>query len=266
MLAADQLPRIVAHRGASADESENTKAAFELALAHHADGVECDIRMTSDRHLVCTHDRRVDRLTDSTGSLSSLTLEQAQALDWAAGPGVPDHIRGVRRGELVTVGAMLDLLADSQRATPLLTLIESKHPSRFRGMVEQVLAADLIERGLAEGPADGLEVNVMSFWHAALSRMRRLAPRVPLVYLIEQGSPSISFDGSLPAGVTTVGLDREYLNSPKVIRAHQRRGHTVYVWTVDEFEDVERCVELGVDVIISNRPRAVREFLTGDAH
>ncbi len=58
-------PFVVAHRGASADRPEHTLAAYELALQEGADGVECDVRLTRDGHLVCVHDRRVDRT--STG-------------------------------------------------------------------------------------------------------------------------------------------------------------------------------------------------------
>ena len=50
------------------------------------------------------------------------------------------------------------------------------------------------------------------------------------------------------------GLDVRMLRRPKAVKAFQRRGHQVYVWTVDRHEDVDRCLELGVDVIITNRP------------
>ena len=57
-------PFVVAHRGASAERPEHTLAAYELALQEGADGVECDVRLTKDGHLVCVHDRRVDRTSD----------------------------------------------------------------------------------------------------------------------------------------------------------------------------------------------------------
>ena len=55
-------PFVVAHRGASAERPEHTLAAYELALQEGADGVECDVRLTHDGHLVCVHDRRIDRM------------------------------------------------------------------------------------------------------------------------------------------------------------------------------------------------------------
>ncbi len=71
---------MVAHRGASADRPEHTLAAYELALQEGADGVECDVRLTSDGHLVCVHDRRVDRTSNGTGLVSEMTLAQLREL------------------------------------------------------------------------------------------------------------------------------------------------------------------------------------------
>ena len=65
-------PFVVAHRGASADRPEHTRAAYALALQEGADGVECDVRLTRDGHLVCVHDRRVDRTSTGTGLVDRL--------------------------------------------------------------------------------------------------------------------------------------------------------------------------------------------------
>ena len=59
---------MVAHRGASGDRPEHTLAAYELALAQGADGLECDVRLTRDGHLVCVHDRTIDRTSTGPGS------------------------------------------------------------------------------------------------------------------------------------------------------------------------------------------------------
>src|SRR5258708_25005563 len=67
-------PFVVAHRGASAERPEHTLAAYELALKEGTDGVECDVRLTRDGHLVCVHDRRGDRTPNGTGLVSRVTL------------------------------------------------------------------------------------------------------------------------------------------------------------------------------------------------
>ena len=77
-------PFVVAHRGASADRPEHTLAAYELALREGADGVECDVRLTRDGHLVCVHDRRVDRTSTGSGLVSEMTLAELRRLDFGA--------------------------------------------------------------------------------------------------------------------------------------------------------------------------------------
>ena len=90
-------PQVVAHRGASEVEPEHTLAAYVQALEVGADALECDVRLTSDGHLVCVHDRRVDRTSNGTGLVSTLELTQLEG----AGLGLvaPPHGgagRGVR--------------------------------------------------------------------------------------------------------------------------------------------------------------------------
>ena len=63
-------PFVVAHRGASGDRPEHTLAAYDIALQQGAEGVECDVRLTRDGHLVCVHDRRVDRTSTGSGLVS----------------------------------------------------------------------------------------------------------------------------------------------------------------------------------------------------
>ena len=109
----------------------------------------------------------------------------------------------------------------------------------------------------ARGP-DQHWVRMMSFSQLAVQRMRQLCPDVPAVYLIEDAVPLRFRDGSLPKGIHTVGLDIKIVRKyPQTVARQHRRGHEVYVWTVDEPADVALCLELGVDAIISNRPRAV---------
>lgn len=74
---------VVAHRGASAARPEHTLAAYDLALKG-ADGVECDVRLTRDGHLVCVHDRRLDRTSTGAGLVSTMTLAQLRELEYGA--------------------------------------------------------------------------------------------------------------------------------------------------------------------------------------
>src|SRR2546421_13045390 len=97
------VPRVVAHRGASAEAAEHTLAAYVLALEQGADGLECDVRMTRDGHLVCIHDSRIDRTSTGRGPVSAYDLATLAAYDF-----------GVRSDELDTSAASA-AASDAQR-------------------------------------------------------------------------------------------------------------------------------------------------------
>src|SRR5688500_13934855 len=75
-------PLVFAHRGSSAALPEHTLAAYLRALEEGADGLECDVRLSRDGHLVCVHDRRLDRTSNGRGRASAYTLAELEALDF----------------------------------------------------------------------------------------------------------------------------------------------------------------------------------------
>src|SRR5687768_11655643 len=77
-------PLVFAHRGSSAALPEHTLAAYQRAIAEGADGLECDVRLTRDGHLVLAHDRLLDRTSDGRGPLARFTLAELQALDFGS--------------------------------------------------------------------------------------------------------------------------------------------------------------------------------------
>ena len=77
-------PLVIAHRGASDEEPEHTLRAYRKAFHYGADGVECDVRLTADHHLVCVHDRRVNRTSNGAGVVSALELATLEEFDWAS--------------------------------------------------------------------------------------------------------------------------------------------------------------------------------------
>jgi glycerophosphoryl diester phosphodiesterase len=259
---------VVAHRGSSEDRPEHTLAAYRRAIEIGADALECDVRLTADGHLVCVHDRTVDRTSNGRGLVSTLELTQLEGLDWGSwrslnktlpggpGPDVPDVESLDDRSRLLTLRRLLQTVADSGPHVQL--AIETKHPTRYGGMVERRLVALLREFGWAS-PAPGTHgrVRVMSFSLLALRRMRQLAPRLPLVLLMDK-VPLAHRDGVLPRGVAAAGVSVSVLRQhPDYLRRITAAGRAVHVWTVDDPLDVDRCLDAGVDAIITNRPAAV---------
>jgi glycerophosphoryl diester phosphodiesterase len=259
--AGGRRPIVIAHRGSSRAEPEHTLKAYVRAIEEGADALECDVRLTADSHLVCVHDRRVNRTSNGRGIVSTLELAELEGMDWGSwkrqhpeATELPDR----DRNRLLTLRTLLTTVT-GVTDRPLGLAIETKHPTRYAGLVERQLARILGEFGL-DGPQRPGEhwVRLMSFSQMAVQRMRQLCPDVPVVYLVEESVPLRFRDGSLPRGIHIAGLDMKIVRRwPETVQRQHRRGHEVYVWTVDEPEDVALCLDLGVDAIISNRPRAV---------
>ena len=281
---ARHAPRIIAHRGASTEAPEHTYAAYVAALEAGADGLECDVRLTADGHLVCVHDRKVDRTSNGTGVVSALELASLEELDFgswhesvvkrdmanaeiaartAADEEEPDRDdRAANR--VLTLRRLLDLAAAQPRRVEL--AIEVKHPSRYAGQVERSLISVLDEYGWAPRKAGAdSPARIMSFSSSAVRRANRLAPGVGTVFLME---PFVyrARGGALPGGVRIAGPSIEILRTrPESVERWHRAGVEVHVWTVDEPGDLELCVSLGVDAVITNRPRAMRAALSAFA-
>ncbi|MET9141437.1 glycerophosphodiester phosphodiesterase [Streptomyces parvulus] len=264
--------QVVAHRGASEEAPEHTLAAYRKAIEDGADALECDVRLTADGHLVCVHDWRVNRTSNGRGAVSALELADLAELDfgarrtrefWRTRDEQPDwEHRPEDREEtsVLTLERLLQLVADAGRRVEL--AIETKHPTRWAGQVEERLLLLLKRFGL-DSPASAAEspVRVMSFSARSLHRVRAASPTLPTVYLMQFVSPRLR-DGRLPAGVRIAGPSiRIVRNHPAYIERLKRAGHQVHVWTVNDTDDVDLCADLGVDAVITNRPRAVLDHL-----
>jgi glycerophosphoryl diester phosphodiesterase len=261
-------PRIIAHRGSNEYLPEQTLKAYVRAIAEGADALECDVRLTADSHLVCVHDRRVDRTSNGRGPVSTLELATLQGLDfgsWKREHSTETEMPDVDndRDMLLTLRHLIDTVLSCGREVGL--AIETKHPTRYAGQVERELAKVLSDVGLDGAYVQGRpHVSVMSTSQVAIARMRQLCPQVPLVYLMRESVPLRFRDGALPKGARIAGLDKAIIRRwPNTVKRQHDRGHQVYVWTVDDEADIDRCVELGVAGIISNRPAFVRAYLLG---
>lgn len=255
---------VVAHRGSSAAAAEHTLRAYEKAVAEGADALECDVRLTRDGVLVCVHDRRVDRTSDGRGVVSTLELAELRELDFAswkkrthdplleASWEEADH----EGGRVLTLERLLELVRDHER--PVQLHIETKHPTRYGGLVERSLV-DLLDRfGYAQPLSRSVSpITVMSFASVSLRRVHLLAPTLPLVLLMDR-VPVRFRDGSLPPYVDIAGPSLRVLQAhPRYVERVHGQGNRLHVWTVDSVEDVRYVLDLGVDGVISNHPRRV---------
>ncbi len=251
-----------AHRGGADALPEHTLGAYLRALEEGADGLECDVRLTRDGHLVCVHDRRLDRTSNGRGRVSTKTLAELESLDFGSWhPGYPDDEEPLPAlSRLLTLDRLLEAVCDSGRNVRL--LIETKHPTRHGAEVERQLVRTLRRFGLTEpGPESRVQVTVMSFAALALRRVRVQAPAIPTVYLVELLPPGVS-RGRLPFGARIAGPGIGLVRSrPWLIPAIRAAGHQAYVWTVNDKADLDMVLEHRVDGVITDRPRFVLDHL-----
>jgi len=255
-------PQVVAHRGASHDNAEHTLGAYLAALDAGAEGLECDVRLTADGHLVCVHDRNLRRTTNHRGTVSTMELAELAELDFASwkNPWADLDDEAPERDDdldkVLTLRKLLEVVADYDRRVEV--AIETKHPTRYGGLVEKRVVEMLRDFGWDRA---GTPARVMSFSYTALQRVERLAPDVPLVMLIDRAEFWPMLRRVIgPDWIVGPGID-ELSAHPRLGERITRSGHAMHVWTVNTKAQLELCRELGVRAVISDRPAYLLDLL-----
>ena len=230
-----QRPLIIGHRGASAEAPENTLAAFALAQAQGANGIELDVQLSADGWPVVIHDSKLERTTNVQGRVQQLPVAELQALDAGEGQSIP------------TLDEVFETLGPN-----FLYNVELK-TAAFR------------DDGLAAAVADRIQAHhleqqtiVSSFNPWAVRWARRHLTQTTWVAHISYKS----------------GLKYKYLLAPsQAIHPHyrlvdakymlwaQEKDWRVHVWTVDDPAMAQQLATLGVHAIITNKPKLIRESL-----
>ena len=214
----------IGHRGAGGHAPENTLAALELALKFGVDMVEFDVQRSVDGALVLFHDRTVDRTTNGEGKIADLPLRVLRELDAGAGERIP-LLEEALACLNARAGAMIEL--------------------KVRGVAADVCAK--VKATDFQG-----EVIYASFFHEELLTVRRLMGNALTLALIED-APKHPKAFAIEAQGTHAGLALDAVTTT-LVQALQVEGIKVFVYTVDEPDDIKRMKQLGVDGIISNFP------------
>jgi glycerophosphoryl diester phosphodiesterase len=223
---------IYAHRGASTDFPEGSKAAYEAAITQGADGFECDVRLTKDQQIICYHDANTNRLTGVDLEIAKTDYEQ---LKKSANP--------------LLFTDLLDLALENKKHLA----IETKHPTPSGGLIEKELHK-ILNKKADEIKASGINISIMSFsWFAT---QRNIRAGFESVYL---------FAEPLLINLNTAGVVGPALqiikNNPDFVKQQKNNGRRVFVWTVNDPIDVKLCADAGVDVIMSDNPAQARKAL-----
>ena len=267
------LPRILGHRGARLLAPENTLAGFEAALRDGADGVELDVRRTADDVLVCLHDAGLGRTTSGRGPVREHTLAQIRRLDAGGPPRRNGHLGGaVRRnghrdppapsGPRVRVPT----LSEALDGLPTSALVDVEVKCRGEGPDAAARIADLLAATLA-GRGDRGRILVSSFSRklvtAAVPALEGITVGLISSALVPLGR---ALRGAELCGCSLLAAQVPAYFGPKAKLAAARAvdaGFQLLAWTVDDPDTARRLADLGVGVIVSDRPGELRRALDG---
>jgi glycerophosphoryl diester phosphodiesterase len=248
---------IVAHRGASTREPENTLIAFESAIRAGADVVELDVRLTADGIPVILHDADVSSTTDGTGLVHELTLGQVKRLDAGRGRAGPH--------EVPTLAEALDLIGSGGAGANLEIKNLPGEPA-FDSPRESVLEAAL---EVVRSSGRTLPLLVSSFNWLTIERSKAVVPEIATGFLtVAAIDPWASLVYARTRGHEFVLPQTPALAAAgeRFVRDAQADGVRVGTWVADEEEELARLFRWGVDAVATNDPElavAVRERVLG---
>jgi len=230
-------PILIAHRGASAIEPENTLASFKKALKFpFTKMIELDVYAHPSGELLVIHDNKVDRTTNGKGYVMDCSFKYLRSLDAGKRSG---KFKGSRKREKIpTLHEVLDLMDARVKVN-----IELKGENTARPVKK------VIEKYIKKGwkPHDFL---ISSFNHEELKKFKRLMPEVPLG-VIFVGIPLGFAKYAQGIKAYSLHLSVEFANQEIVDDAH-RRGMKVFCWTLKEADEIARMRKLGVDGMFVN--------------
>jgi len=246
MSAAGPPVQVAAHRGGAQLWAENGLTAFRNALALGADYLELDVHLSADGEVVVIHDPTLDRTTTGRGAVSSARLADLAATRLRARDG------SVTDDSVPTLAQVLDTLKPST-AQLLLEIKVDAGRKPYPGIEDKALAL-VNTRGLHE------RVIVMAFEAPTLARVRGSDATIRTALLLsrtrvrrEGASAADLVRWARDASATHLGVEHPAVDAALVTAAHGA-GLKVAAWTANDETDIKRLVELGVDVVISDRP------------
>jgi glycerophosphoryl diester phosphodiesterase len=223
---------IYAHRGASSDFVEGSKAAYEGALAQGADGFECDVRLTKDKQIICYHDA-------DTRRLSSIDLKIANTTSKELNETVKPYY----------FTDLLDLAISNKKDL----IIETKHPVPTGGLIEKNLH-NLLSNKALQIQRSRIRVLLISFSHLATLRNKKSGFQSGLL-INESFIARFNTVQVIAANIKIIKKDHSF------VRKQQKRGKKIIVWTVNNQDDLKLCKDLGVYAVITDEPARVRKLL-----
>lgn len=214
--------QVIAHRGASFFEPENTIRAIEKAIKMGANFVEVDVRKSKDNKLVIMHDPDINRTTNGKGFVKDYTLQELKKLDAGHGEKIP---------------TLDEVIACVKNRIKL--VIEIKEPGTEGKILEKI-------------NENNLENTILtSFYHNSIKNARKINPSIDAGIIFACQPVDVS-QMAFNASANMIFPSYRYINEDMIKQA-QNNGISVYPWTIDDPEIFKKFVEMGVDCIVTNK-------------
>lgn len=232
------IPRLIGHRGAKESAPENTLASIREAAAQGAPWIEFDVMLTRDGAAVVIHDDTLDRTTNGRGPMNAIDREDLRRLDagsWFdsrfAGERVPDFTEALDLAKSLGLGINVEI-------------------KPFPG--QEVATAETVVSILQRHWPDNARLLVSSFEVPSLDTVRRLAPTLPLGYLL--WDPPADWAGiadRLRADTLNVDQERQTADT---VAAYRATGRPVLAYTVNDAERAADLFAWGVSAVFTDAP------------
>ncbi len=254
---------VIAHQGGDGLRPSNTLSAFSHAVELGVDVLEMDVHSTSDGVLVTIHDATVDRTTDGTGRVNELTFAELQELDagyhWPTLAEESHRSDRPYRGQGIQIPS-LESVFEAYPDMPMNIEIKQREPS----IVEPFCT--VLQQYGRTGPE---RVLVASFHQEVIDEFRAVCPEVPTsvvqnevieFYVLNRLGLHSLWTPPAAAFQVPQSFSGLAVTTPRFVQNLQTHGVLVHPWTINDQNDMEILLEMGVDGMITDYPDKLIEL------
>ncbi|MBK8420505.1 MAG: glycerophosphodiester phosphodiesterase [Anaerolineales bacterium] len=251
-------PLVIAHQGGDEVWPGDTLFAYQNAAALGVDVLEMDIHISRDGVLVLMHDEKVDRTTDGTGEIESMTLAELKQLDagydWSLDEGQTFPFRG--QGITVTT---LEEVFQAFPEKHMTIEIKKSNASMVRPFCELIRKYEMQDKVL-----------VASFYDDKIKEFRAECPEVATSSAKQETTVFVLLSKAFLSGYyspkfLSLQVPEESggitVVTEAFVRAAHARGLAVEVWTINDKETMQKLISWGVDGIMTDRPDILMELV-----
>lgn len=231
-------PFIFGHRGAMAYEPENTLRSFRRAIDFGVNGIELDVRRCKSGEIIVIHDEKVDRTTDGKGYVKDFNLKHLKKLNTG------------KREKIPTLEEVIQLIKNINKDNnkQIKLIIELKEKNLEKDIAKLIEKYKLIDNSI-----------IISFYHKTIKNIKKLNKKINAGILFV-GNPVNAVKLAKDVDANFLFPRFDYVDEELVENAHKNKLK-VYVWNIDDKENLEKMLKLKVDGIGSNKPDVIVNYL-----